>query len=230
MASPPETTFAVDVLDVARDRAGWSPRDWLTDAVPASPGATLELRSPADSDGRRVTLRRLSSLDTVSADPRALPFATNRLTGLVATLCLPSVEPLDALFGEIRRVLRPSGTLSALVPSGSRRSPVDLFSLRPVHRALAGHRGFRHTAARDHLGWLLTAADFAVLADQRRTFWLPVEARDAVPEIVSGLVAAGVWPPGLPAVRLERATAALERFAGPRRRLPIPLRLLVSRR
>lgn len=230
VASPPGMTSAYDVLDAARDRAGWSPRDWLADAVPRSPGTTLELRCPVDADGRRVTLGPLSAGGTVQADPRALPFTTNRLAGLVATMCIPSIGSLDALFGEIRRVLRPSGTLTALVPAGSRRSMTELLTLRPLHRVLAEHSGFRHTAARDHLGWLLTAADFAVLADQHRTFSLPIDASDSVPEIVAGLVTAGVWPPDLSAAQLRRAATALEHFAGPRRRLPIPLRLLVSRR
>jgi hypothetical protein len=99
-----------------------------------------------------------------------------------------------------------------------------------LNLALAGHPGFRHESARDHLSWLLTAADFAVLADQRRTFWVPIPDPDSAARAVAALLPAGVWPPEVEPDRVRRAVAGLARYAAPGRRLPIPLRLLVGRR
>jgi len=140
------------------------------------------------------------------------------------------LEPLDGLFAELRRVLRPTGTLAALVPSRPAGPVLAPRGWRPLHRALAGHPGFRHESARDHLSWLFTAADFAVLADQRRVFWVPVPDRATAEATVAALGPAGVWPPDVPPDRVRRAAEGLARYAAPGRRLPIALRLLVGRR
>jgi hypothetical protein len=95
---------------------------------------------------------------------------------------------------------------------------------------MGGRPRFHHESARDHLHWLVTAADFAVLADERRTFRLPVPDADSAGRVANGLVVDGVWPPDLTTDRLDLARAALLRYAGPGRTLPIPLRLLVARR
>ena len=164
------------------------------------------------------------------AEADRLPVRTNGLAGVLATMCLPVLEPLDGLFAELRRVLRPTGTLAALVPSRPDAPVLVARGWRPLHRALAGHPGFRHESARDHLSWLLTAADFAVLADQRRVFRVPVPDRATAEATVAALGPAGVWPPDVPADRVRRAAEGLARYAAPGRRLPIALRLLVGRR
>jgi SAM-dependent methyltransferase len=162
--------------------------------------------------------------------PEQLPVRTNAVAGVRASMCLPVLEGLDQLFAELRRVLRPTGTLVALVPSRPGGPLTTPRAWRPLNRALAGHPGFRHASARDHLGWLFTAADFAVLTDQRRAFWVPVPDEISAARVVAGLVPAGIWPPDVEPERLRRAESGLARYAAPDRRLPIPLRMLVGRR
>jgi hypothetical protein len=82
----------------------------------------------------------------------------------------------------------------------------------------------------DQTGWLLAAADFAVLGDDRVGFALPLPDAVAVRELTERLPAAGLWPPELPAEVRAEAAAGLIRRAGPDRVLPIPLRRLVARR
>jgi SAM-dependent methyltransferase len=230
MTAPAEPTSrppaALDLLRSARDRYGRSPEEWLTAALSDVDGPVLELRG-APSD--RVTIRLIGS-GTGVAEPDRLPVRTNGLAGVRATMCLPALGPLDGLFAELRRVLRPTGTVAALVPSRPGGPLTTPRAWRPLNRALAGHPGFRHQSARDHLSWLLTAADFAVLVDQRRTFWIPIPDPDGAARAVAALVPAGVWPPDVEPDRLRRAVDGLARHAAPGRRLPIPLRLLVGRR
>lgn len=154
--------------------------------------------------------------------------ASGALAGVRATLCLPTLEPLDALFAEFRRVLRPTGTLVAVVPS--RLSLPQRRAWRPLHAALGGRPRFRHESVRDRLGWLFTAADFAVLTDARHTFWLPVPDPDTAARTVAALAPSGIWPPGLPPDRVRLTAEALARRAAPGYRLPVPLRLVVGRR
>jgi SAM-dependent methyltransferase len=160
--------------------------------------------------------------------PTALPLRDNAVDGAVLLLALPRLPNLDGVFAELRRVLRPSGTLVVVVPAASPRSVAELRLaplLAPVHRS-----GWTNRSALDSAGWLLAAADFAVLGDDRGSFTLPVPDAAAAHALVSDLPRAGWWPPRLPAAVRERVGAGLARRAGPGRVLPVPLRRLVARR
>ena len=240
-ASRPPTV--PDLLRSATDRSGRTPEQWLTAAFADVEGPVLEVRAAAPDPARYISLRLLAAAgpgrtgrsgppaeQTGRAEADRLPVRTSGLAGVRAIMCLPVVEPLNGLFAELRRVLRPTGTLAALVPSRPGTPVLAPRGWRPLNRALAGHPGFRHESARDHLSWLLTAADFAVLADQRRVFWIPIPDPAAAEAAVAALVPAGVWPPDVPADRVRRAAEGLARQAAPGRRLPIALRMLVGRR
>jgi SAM-dependent methyltransferase len=167
---------------------------------------------------------------TLLAHHGQLPLRTGSVAAVALDMCLPSVPGLDRLFSELRRVLRPAGTVAALVPAAPMRSLAELRAWWPLYRAMGGRPKFRHESARDHLHWLLNAADFAVMADDRRTFWLPIPDTQSAERVVDGLVADGVWPPDVTTDRLALAHAAMIGCAAPGRTLPIPLRLLVARR
>lgn len=234
--SPGRPRTVPELLHSATDRSGHTPEQWLATALAGAEGPVLDLRAAAAD---RVTLRLLEPtgpgrIEAGRAEADRLPVRTNGLAGLRATMCLPVLEPLGGLFAELRRVLRPTGTVAALVPSrpGSLvLAPRGWLPLnRALNRALGGHPGFRNESARDHLSWLFTAADFAVLTDQRRVFWLPIPDRAAAEAAIAALVPAGVWPPEVPADRVRRASEELAQLAAPGRRLPIALRMLVGRR
>lgn len=249
--SRPVTTLpgppgAPDVLREARDTTGSSPSQWAQGALAACPGPILELTQIPASPGRRVLLRRIDHAAgggrclghggghppgvAGPVDPAALPVATNSAGAILATTCLQSVEELDQLFGELRRALRPSGTLVALLPARPGHSPAELRTWRPLRRALGPWFTPRHSSARDHPGWLFAAADFALLLDARRTFWLPLPEVAAAHPLLAGLITAGVLPLGPPDGRLAAAATALARRAGLDRRIPISMRLVVGRR
>lgn len=195
--------------------------DWATDPVrDAGLVATLRGRSG------RVVLG--GGAGRAVGSPGALPVTSDGVDGVALLLALAVVDDLDGLFAELRRVLRPGGTLVVVVPSVSARSLVDLrwrSTLRPAHRG-----PWRHRSALDRAGWLLAAADFAVLGDDRVSFRLPLPDRAAAARAVDDLTAAAVWPPDLDPDARTALTAALADRAGPGRALPVPLRRLVARR
>ncbi|WP_028923322.1 class I SAM-dependent methyltransferase [Pseudonocardia acaciae] len=228
MSAPTDPTLVSGPLADARDRSGRTVEEWSAAALASVDGPVVEMRGARDDRARCVTLHRGGSASAVRARADLLPVADDALAGVRVTLCLPTLEPLDAVFDELRRALRPTGTLAALVPS--RPSLWELRAWSPLYAALGGRPRFRSESARDRLSWLFTAADFAVLVDARRTFWVPVPDAGHAARVVAALSPAGLWPPGLPADRVRLAGEALGRSAGAGRRLPIPVRLVVGRR
>lgn len=81
----------------------------------------------------------------------------------------------------------------------------------------------------DGAGWLLAAADFAVMGDDRVPFAVPLPHAATAVALLGDLTAAGLWPE-LPAAVRARLAGELARRAGPGRVLPVPMRRLVARR
>jgi SAM-dependent methyltransferase len=188
----------------------------LADELPADRWVGVDPVPPAWA--RRPLLR---------GTPEAIPLRTNAVDGIAVLLALPRLPDIDGLFAELRRVLRPGGTLVVVVPSTVPRSVAELRMaplLRPVHRC------WPHRSALDQVGWLFAAADFAVLGDDRVPFALPLPDAAAAHELVADLPRSGLWPPDPPAALRTRVADGLARRAGPGRVLPIPLRRIVARR
>lgn len=141
----------------------------------------------------------------VSPDAPALP--TREVDTVVLDRTLPLHERPDDVFTQLRTVLRPAGSVVVVVAAPG-RSPAEL---RDGVRRSALLSGWPCGAAVAHPGWLLAAADFAVLGDTRAVFRVP----DADP---ATLVAEAAWP---------RADLRPRR---PGRALPVGFRRLVARR
>jgi SAM-dependent methyltransferase len=185
------------------------------------PGLTEWVGAALPASGRRVSITGCSS-GTVSlagtrASPEALPLEDATVDCMVLDRVLPTLDRPDALLAEVRRVLRPAGSVVVVVPAPGR----TLGELRRgVRRGLLGG-GWVCPTAVDHPGWLLAAADFAVLGDVRAMF-------DA-PAALAPLVAAGAWPEpdGSRREAVERRVARLAASAGT---VPVGFRRLVGRR
>ncbi|WP_232666172.1 class I SAM-dependent methyltransferase [Pseudonocardia sp. TRM90224] len=213
------------VLHALTDRFGRGPLEWaaapLTKAervldlccgtgalADALPGSWVGVDAAAGP--RRPRIRGLAT---------ALPLRTSSVDGICMLLVLPRLGAVDAVFAELRRVLRPAGTLVLLVPSAAPRSLAELGLLRKVHRS-----GWTNRSALDGAGWLLTAADFALLSDDRELFrYRPGPEHDPVADTMA-LATAGVWPPS-PAADVP---VLLARRAG--QPIPVPMRRIVARR
>lgn len=227
-----DTAAAARVLRAATDRHGRTMPDWSSAPVRAAE-RVLEVGPgilAADLPGRWVGVGPAAPTDErpwLRAVPTALPLATNAVDAVCLVLTLPWVTDMDAMFAEVRRVLRPAGTLVVVVPSVTVRSRAELQLarlLRPVRRGAWLNRSGLDSAA-----WLLTAADFAVMGDDRVPFTVPLPDAAAAINMVADAPAAGLWPDLPVAVRTSLADELVRR-AGPDRVLPVPMRRLVARR
>lgn len=204
------TSSVAPALRLLTDRRGRPAAEWAT-APLVDARRVLEIVP----DGAAIGLAAGTGRARAMID--RLPLADNAVDGLCLTGVLATAADLDALFVEVRRILRPAGTLVVVTPSALVRSPGQL-RVRAVHR-----RGWPHRSALDGAGWLLAAADFAVLADDRATFGAEVPA-GAAERLAAQLSAGGLWPPQVPAGAVARLAAT----AGAR--WPVPLRRLIARR
>jgi SAM-dependent methyltransferase len=227
----PPDDVAGRLLRTATDRNGTGPLAWTASPL-ANATRVLDVCCGSGPLAGEFTSRwvgvdpapRPDGGPVVAGVAHALPLRDNAVDGAVLLLALPRLHALDTVFAELRRVLRPAGTLVVVVPSASPRSLAELRTA-PVHRT-----GWTNRSALDQAGWLLAAADFAVLGDDRGAFTLPLPDAAAAHALVDDLPRAGWWPPDLPADVRERVAAGLVRRAGPGRVLPVPLRRLVARR
>jgi SAM-dependent methyltransferase len=233
------------LLHSAHERGGRDPFQWVTDPLRGAPGPVLDVMCGTagtrtavpgawvgvDADAEQLAdAAAVGRGPLVRADPTRLPIATKSIAGIVLALCLPRLYAVDALFAELRRVLQPGGTLVAMVPARPNASLTELRAWRTFGRALGVGDGWPTRSARDHLGWILAAADFAVLGDDRATFWVPLPDGESAGAFVDGLLAGSLWPPGVPPERASRAKRVLLGRSGPGQEMPLPLRRLVARR
>ncbi|QYN37287.1 methyltransferase domain-containing protein [Pseudonocardia sp. DSM 110487] len=231
MDTPPPDDVAGRLLRTASDRHGTDPLTWTASPL-ANANRVLDVccgSGPLAGEfpGRWIGVDRAprpGAEPVVAGLANALPLCDNAVDGAILLLALPRLSDLDGVFAELRRVLRPTGTLVVVVPSASPRSLAELRTA-PVHRT-----GWTNRSALDQAGWLLAAADFAVLGDDRGAFTLPLPDAATARALVSDLSRAGWWPPDLAADVRERVASGLARRAGPGRVLPVPLRRLVARR
>lgn len=164
----------------------------------------------------------------VRGSSSAIPLRDNAVDGVALVLTLPHLHHLDAVFAEVRRVLEPGGTLALLVPSASVRSAAELRGARllaPVRQVPWTNR-----SALDHAGWLLQAADFAVLGDDRMSFALPLPGGPEAHRLVAALARSDLWPRNVPDAVLADVAGRLAGAGGTGRVLRVPLRRLVARR
>lgn len=232
-----EAPPAAPLLLTAVDAGGGTPLDWVAGALEAGArvldlqcgdGALATRLGPGRWIGVDVAASAGAARPLLRARCTALPLRRNGVDAVTLLLTLPVMADLDRVFAEIRRVLRPFGTVIALVPSASVRSWQEF----RVRHLLAPVRDgpWPNRSALDHLGWIFASADFAVVADDRRRFDVPVPDAAAAQRLVTDLPAAGLWPPATaPDVRAAMFDE-LARLAGPDRVLPIPLRRVVARR
>jgi SAM-dependent methyltransferase len=223
------------LLSAASDGRGTGPLPWVA-APLRDADRVLDLCCGAGALAPELGTDRWLGIDPfpgprrprLRAEPAALPVRTNGVDGVAMMLTLPRLAALDSVFAEVRRVLRPAGTLVVLVPSASVRSMLELRYARvlaTVHRS-----GWTHRSALDRAGWLLQAADFAVLADDRVPFTVPLPEAAAAAGLVEALPRCGLWPSGLPPEVLTAVAQHLASRAGPGQVLPVPMRRLVARR
>ncbi|MGW0825395.1 class I SAM-dependent methyltransferase [Streptomyces sp. NPDC002845] len=176
------------------------------------------------SAGELAEASRLGRGPLVRADATALPVRSASADVVCASMCLPVLTPLPQVLREVGRVLRPGGTLVALVPARSGLSASGALAWARVMAALrAVRQPWPNPRARDGLTGLLRGAGFRVHSDQRRLFSLGLDTPEAVALLVDGL-----YLPRLTEHRARAAKKTLAAWARPGRRLELPLRRVVA--
>lgn len=201
------------VLDLACGSAPTRPlmpgRSWIgLDSSPA------ELGSAAHA-GRRPL---------VQADAAALPIATGSVGSVCAAMCLQVLTPLPVVLNEISRVLRPGGTLVALVPARPSRRLAGLIGWGRVMATLrVGRLEFPNPQAMDGLAATLREHGFLIQHSQRREFLLSITSTEDVQLLIDGL-----YLPDVSRARIHAAKQKLQPWAATGQLLPIALRTVVA--
>lgn len=222
-------------------QADRSPYAWLVEPLRCKSGLVLDLACGSAPTRDVLAKARWLGLDSspaeltaaaaagrtplVRARADALPLANGSVDAVCAAMCLPVVTPLEDVLTELRRVMRPGATLTALVPSRLGASPTAWLGWLRVMRAL-GVRGqpWPNPQARDGLAKILRAHGWVVESDHREVFRLDLGSAESWGHLVDAL-----YLPGLDEQRIIDAKRTLTRRERPGRALPLPLRRVVAR-
>ena len=217
-----------------------SPYEWLATALPAPQRTVVDLACGSApmrsllpdarwigidaSAGELAEAVRLGRRPVVRADATALPVRSACTDAVCASMCLPVLTPLPQVLDEIRRVLRPGGTLVAMVPAQSGLSLRGALAWARVMYTLRTLRQpWPNPRARDGLAALLRDAGFHIRSDERRVFTLHLDTPEAGALLVDGL-----YLPHLTERRSRTARRDLGDWARSGRRLELPLRRIVT--
>ncbi|SNR42070.1 Ubiquinone/menaquinone biosynthesis C-methylase UbiE [Haloechinothrix alba] len=221
-------------------RADHSPYDWLTEPLHGTSGPVLDLACGSaptrdvlpharwlgvdSSAGELAAAARAGREPVLRARADALPLGTGSVDAVCAALCFPLFAPIGPVLAEIHHVLRPGGTLVALVPSRPAPHPTGWLRWTGLMRALGiRSQPWPTPEARDGLGTILREHGFTVDSEQRRVFTLDLSTPDSVELLIDGL-----YLPGHDERHIADAKRRLAGRARPGHRLPLPLRRVVA--
>lgn len=219
-----------------------TPYRWLAEPLPTSPGAVLDIAC-----GNAAMLPWLTGYDSylgvdrsrgeigharaqgrgpvVYGDARRLPVPDSSIDTVVSSMGLMLVRPPERAVAEISRVLRRGGLMAILVPATrpilARDVPLGTALMARLH----GPGSMPQQLSVGRLRRLLSAVGMSVIDARRERFPFAVHS----PEHAS-LAVRSLYTPGRSARQLAQAEALLNRRAGERTELPVPLLRVIARR
>jgi len=202
------------VLSRARGH-GQTPYEWLIDGLDhgdrvvdlaCGSGPTRHLTGPAwiglDASHDELAARGPPAQRAVAqGDLTELPVRSGACDTAVCSMALMLVDPLAAAVAEIRRIVRPGGTLRLLLPARRPLTPVDLARYASLAAALGTTTWFPPSRLGRNPGRFLQRAGLTVTADDRRRFSYPLHTADDAALLVDSLYLPGVGPPRRQAAR-----------------------------
>lgn len=210
-----------DVLAGARDDAGRSPYGWVAEAVPAGASLVVDLACGSGPLGRALApagvrvvgvdrsgreLARASSV-RVRASAFALPLDGSCAGAVVSSMALMLLHPLEAVLGEVARVLQPGGAFVATVPSRALAAGTPAFT--EILRALDQvGLPYPEPLEPDGLAERFGASGLTLVGDETAVFNRPVGGPGDAARIVRSFYA-----PGTDAAQLAAATARFQQAA-----------------
>lgn len=150
-----------------------------------------------------------------------LPIRTHTVGTVVCSMSLMLAADLDAAVMEIRRVLRPGGSLRLLLPSTKPLTYQDRYRYTRLRRVVGLASYFPPSPLLDGPAKLLRQFGFAILSDQCSRF-----SFDVATELDAQLLIRSFYLPQVNTVRCERAVNLARSWRGSA--LGIPLRRIVA--
>ncbi len=215
-----------DVLADARDHNGRTPYDWLVEAVPAGASTVVDLACGSAPLARLLTAPRVVGIDQsapelalgrqragtgpgllIRALASALPVADACADAVVVSMALMLLHPLDAVLAEIGRLLRPDGTVAAILPMrATSTGPDGTATFARILAALGqSTKGYPERLDDATLGDRFSARGLALATDETRLF-----ARTVADPADAGQVIRSFYAPGVGPDRVTAAVAALQ--------------------
>ncbi|MGH9171827.1 MAG: class I SAM-dependent methyltransferase [Acidimicrobiales bacterium] len=228
-----------NVLSTATDvSSGVDPYGWLVSAA-SRPGRALDVAcgsGPVADAARQhhwvgvdrsvdeLTLASTrGGLVVVRGDAGRLPFSNATFDLVTCSMGLMLFDEVETVLSELRRLLRPGGTVAFLLPGGrplSRRDRVRyLRVLVALHEPRPAYPNNIHLL---HLRPSLRAAGFEVVSDERRRFVYPLPDEAACRLFVDSL-----YTPGRSVERIGMAHRVAVNWVGSE--VGLPLRRVVCR-
>ena len=228
-----------EVLRYSRDRYSVDPYQWLLAAAPGS-GRVLDLACGSaplgtelaathtvvgmDSAFAELQAARRSRQETlVLGDAAAIPLATASVDLVVCSMALMILSPLLSVLTEIRRVLRPNGTLIAMVPARGPLRIKDLPLIAGLMAALGRRLGYPADRALRRISDAFGHAGLELFSDEQRRFGYRLHAQADADRFLDSL-----YLPGITRTRGRMGRRYLRLLARSEQELPIPLRRIVA--
>ena len=236
-----------DVLVDARDDEGRSPYDWLVEAVPAGASTVIDLACGSAPLARLLAGARVGGVDQsageltraqeqartgirllMRASASAPPISDQCADAVVVSMALMLLRPLDTVLAEIRRLLRPGGTVVATLPIRAASPGPDGAPTFARILAALGQSTNSYPERLDDatLADRFSTARLTLGADETRLFARTVADPADAGQIIRSFYAPGVAP--------DRVTAAVAELEDQVRSAPVTItyriRRLVARR
>lgn len=222
-----------DVLTRTRSKHGRTPYEWVVEPishvaivldVACGSGPCLSLR-PGDrwigldrSAGELARARSGGASELVQASATALPFADESFDGVVCSMALMLIDPLEEAIAEMGRVLVTGGTVVVLIPGHWPLLARDVVRYVRLLRHLGRWRlQYANDARLRRLASLFERGGLRIIHDERQRFCLPLDAERATSRFVQSL-----YLPRVPEARVRHAEAFAARWVGSD--IGIPLR------
>ncbi len=158
------------------------------------------------------------------ADASTIPLSDGSVGGVVCSMALMIVEPLEQVLQEMSRVLRPGGFLVALVPTGGPLTIGDRVRYGRLLLALRRRRlDYVNDSQLEDVPLLFSRSGLRIVSDQRLRFDWSVRSQAAATAFVRSLY----LPSGRPH-RVAKAERVARRWVG--REIGLPLRRIVALR
>jgi len=229
-----------DVLLDAVDGDGRSPYDWLVEAVPPGTSTVVDLACGSGPLAGMLDAARVVGVDRsagelglarsgpgfgslVRAEASALPIAAEAADAVVASMALMLLRPLEATLAEVRRVLRPGGSLVATLPvraatPGPAGAPAFAEILGALGQAGADYPEPLHGSG---VGERFRTAGLSLVGDESGVFVRTVRGPEDAERVVHSFYAPGAGP--------ERVAAAVGELQRRVRSAPVGISYRIRR-